>query len=107
MESENVKHRLSNLSAQLTPNLPQEQVEVYPPPSKETLEEVRILFDRYAEQINRSALSQSSKTMYIDFADCFVRWTCGGFIPGELGTRRRRSSKRAEYYYPGSEKPGL
>jgi hypothetical protein len=61
-------------------------------PSKEMVEEVRSLFKRYAAEINANVeLSQSSKTMYIDFASCFVRWMVGGFKPGSRGGRKPTS----------------
>jgi hypothetical protein len=60
-------------------------------PSKTTLEEVRKLLKRYTEEVSSSVeLSQTSKTMYIDFADCFVRWMYGGFQPGARGSRPRK-----------------
>jgi hypothetical protein len=51
-------------------------------PAPATLREVRELFGRYANEVNSSDLSDSSKAMYIDFANCFVRWMYGGFKPG-------------------------
>jgi hypothetical protein len=61
-------------------------------PSKETMEEVRRLFKRYAAEIDANVeLSQTSKTMYIDFASCFVRWMVGGFKPGSRGGRKPSS----------------
>ena len=57
-------------------------------PSKSTLEEVQKFLDRYAREVsNNGELSQTSKTMYIDFATCFVRWMYGGFQPGSRGRR--------------------
>jgi phosphatidylserine decarboxylase len=68
-------------------------------PSKATMEKVRKLFKRYAAEISTNAeLSQSSKTMYIDFADCFVRWMVGGFRPGAPGSNRRKPTSRV---WPG------
>jgi len=52
------------------------------PVSPEMLKAVRVSFDRYAAEIKESPLSEASKTMYIDFAGCFVRWMYGGFKPG-------------------------
>lgn len=55
------------------------------------MEEVRHLLDRYSKEVSSNIeLSQSSKTMYIDFATCFVRWICGGFQPGSHGRRSRK-----------------
>ena len=53
-----------------------------PSPKPSALREIRKLFDQYANEVDSSDLSQSSKTMYIDFANCFVRWMNGGFQPG-------------------------
>jgi hypothetical protein len=64
-------------------------------PSKSTLEEVRTLFEKYAAEVSRSDLSPSSKAMYVDFANCFVRWMYGGFKPGSAGPRPRRSVRRS------------
>lgn len=64
-------------------------------PSKATMEEVRKLFNRYAAEISANVeLSQTSKTMYIDFANCFVRWMVGGFRPGAPGSNRRKPTSR-------------
>jgi hypothetical protein len=62
------------------------------PPSKATLRAIRVLFDRYAEEVDLSDLSQSSKTMYIDFANCFIRWMNGGFQPGLRKPGKPRSN---------------
>lgn len=63
-------------------------------PSKATMEEVRRFFKRYADEVSKSVdLSQTSKTMYIDFADCFVRWMYGGFQPGMRGMNPRTYRK--------------
>jgi hypothetical protein len=65
------------------------------PPSKETTEEVRKHFKRYAAEITANGeLSQASKAMYIDFANCFVRWMVGGFRPGAPGSNRRNPTSR-------------
>jgi hypothetical protein len=57
-------------------------VESPPSPSASTLREVHELLANYVKVVSNSDLSQSSKTMYIDFADCFVRWMNSGFQPG-------------------------
>jgi len=68
-------------------------------PSKATMDEVRTFFKRYVREVESSPeLSQYSKTMYIDFADCFVRWMRGGFKPGSRGSNRR---KRTARIWPG------
>jgi hypothetical protein len=56
------------------------------------LREVRELFEQYAAEVEQSDLSSSSKTMYIDFADCFVRWMNGGFRPGLYPRGKRRTN---------------
>jgi hypothetical protein len=59
-------------------------------PSKATLEEVQKLFKQYAKELeNNAELSQTSKTMYTDFAKCFVRWMNGEFKPGCQGSNGR------------------
>lgn len=63
-----------------------------PSPSASTLREAHELLARYAYEVSRSDLSQSSKTMYIDFADCFVRWMNGGFRPGMRKPGKPRSN---------------
>lgn len=40
------------------------------------------LLDEYAQQVNASALSESSKVDYVSFAEMFVRWTDNDFTPG-------------------------
>ncbi|HEU5351777.1 MAG TPA: hypothetical protein VFU55_09280 [Terracidiphilus sp.] len=60
----------------------EESVAHQPSPSASTLREVHELLNHYASIVNNSDLSQTSKTMYIDFADCFVRWMNSGFQPG-------------------------
>ena len=52
---------------------------------KRTLEAIDKLMRKYAEQVNKTDLSQTSKTMYTDFANCFVRWIHGEFKPGSVG----------------------
>ena len=74
---------------------PSEEEHVVPLPSKATLEEVRKLFEQYSEELESNGeLSQTSKTMYIDFAGCFVRWMYGGFKPGSRGSNRRMPTIR-------------
>jgi len=59
-------------------------------PSKATLEEARVFLKRYAKEVNSCVeLSQTSKSMYIDFAACFVKWMCGRFQPGIRGLNSR------------------
>jgi hypothetical protein len=86
MGPENVSSRLAK--AALRPSDDSEPALI---PSKETLEEVRTFLKRYAEEMNcNEELSQSSKSMYIDFATCFVRWMYGGFAPGSRSSRSRQ-----------------
>jgi hypothetical protein len=44
------------------------------------------LLDEYKAEVENSPLSESSKTDYVAFAEQFVRWIDGDFIPG--GTLR-------------------
>jgi len=47
-------------------------------------------FKQYAKELESNAeLSQTSKTMYTDFAKCFVRWMNGEFKPGCQGSNGR------------------
>lgn len=78
MGPENVSSRLAKAALR-----PSDDSKPALTPSKETLEEVYSFLKRFAEEVNgNEELSQSSKTMYIDFATCFVRWMYGGFTPG-------------------------
>lgn len=51
------------------------------------------LFDEYKIEVEESLLSQSSKTDYIMFAEQFVRWIDGDFIPGGHLENREINSK--------------
>ena len=89
MSQENANSRLKRDAAVL----PIEESRALP--SNTTIEEVRNLFNRYAAELNANVeLSQASKTMYIDFAGCFVRWMVGGFKPGSLGSARKKPIDR-------------
>ena len=51
------------------------------------------LLDDYQREVEDSLLSQSSKTDYIMFAEQFVRWVDGDFIPGgQLENRETNST---------------
>jgi len=70
-------------------------------PSKSTLEEVQKLFRQYADELERNVeLSQTSKTMYTDFAKCFVRWMNGEFKPGSQGSNGRSYRKHMTRIWP-------
>lgn len=53
------------------------------------LETVDALMRKYADQVSSAELSESSKSIYIDFANCFVRWIHGDFLPGKVGAWKR------------------
>jgi hypothetical protein len=73
---------------------PTDEPQSNPVPSKATLEEVRALFERYADETAADVeLSSGSKGMYIDFAECFVRWMHGEFRPGSRGGSLRSIRK--------------
>jgi hypothetical protein len=97
MESEPQNNRMSKL---FVTRLANDRVDVKAGrslPSTATLEEVLTFFDHYVKAVNASDLSVTSKTMYIDFADNFIRWLYGGFEPGSRGrnpTQRRRTPTR-------------
>jgi hypothetical protein len=89
--------RLPKLAQRLPSDKPQDR----PVPSKETLEELRMLFDRYADEIAADVeLSQGSKTMYIDIAKCFLRWMYGGFRPGSRGGSLRSIRRQGTRVMP-------
>lgn len=56
---------------------------------KQTLETIDELMRDYAEQVDKSDLSVTSKSIYTDFAKCFVRWIHGEFKPGSVGAWKR------------------
>ena len=90
MPQEPHSSRLPKAAVRPSPDEPEKSI-----PSKATLEEVRLFLKRYADEVNASVeLSQTSKSMYIDFASCFVRWMYGGFQPGARGSNLRLSRKR-------------
>lgn len=82
MSEDNTKNRLSKA---LAPKRLEDQRPAVMP-SKSTLEEVQKFLKLYTDEVERTPeLSRTSKTMYIDFASCFVRWMYGGFKPGSRG----------------------
>jgi hypothetical protein len=56
--------------------------------SPSALSEIQAALKEYSAVIEASELSYASQAMYIDFADCFVRWTRSDFEPGALKGRR-------------------
>jgi hypothetical protein len=46
---------------------------------------MRKLLRVYADEVAATDLTQTSKQMYIEFAECFVRWAHGDFAPGING----------------------
>jgi hypothetical protein len=86
MPQESESKRLSKALARP----PTDDREIGLPPSKATSDAVRKFLKQYVKEVNKSVeLSQASKTMYIDFAECFVRWMHGGFQPGLRGANSR------------------
>ena len=65
---------------------------------KATLTEIERLLAEYTVDVQKAPLSNASRSFYLDFADCFVRWIRGNFSPGLM--------KHASSYEPveGSEK---
>jgi len=43
------------------------------------------LVNAYAAEVERAELASGSKAIYIEMADCFVRWVGGQFRPGING----------------------
>jgi hypothetical protein len=95
MIPENQARRFERLFAHPESVEPAGEEAMKPVVSKETLEQICKLFEQYAAEVDRCDLSQSSKTMYLDHANCFVRWIYGGFKPGVRGSnsRSRRTSQ--------------
>lgn len=94
MSSERISSRLPKTTVR-----PSAEPEPKAVPSQATLQEVQIFLKRYAEEVSANGeLSQTSKALYIDFADCFVRWMYGAFQPGSRGGRVRafRKIRRSE-----------
>jgi hypothetical protein len=91
MESTNGKNRLNKLFARPEREATLGESDSFALPEKATLEQVHLLFETYAGQVNRSTLSPASKAMYIDFANCFVRWMHGGVQPGIFGPKGRQA----------------
>jgi hypothetical protein len=50
--------------------------------SEDALKEVKSALQAYYARVSETDLSEASKSFYIDFADCFVRWLEGAFEPG-------------------------
>jgi hypothetical protein len=57
--------------------------------------------DEYYEEINNTGLAPTSKRNYVSFAEQFVRWLNGEFVPGagltprnEIADRRRQQSSQ-------------
>jgi hypothetical protein len=46
---------------------------------------LRRLLEAYSDQVNASDLSVGSKAIYVQNAECFVRWVHGSFTPGING----------------------
>ena len=52
------------------------------------------LLSIYVGEVEQADLSAASKSIYADFADCFVRWANGKFQPGSLSAWKRPSYQR-------------
>ena len=50
--------------------------------SAAALSEIQAAVKEYYDEIKNIDLSYGSQGMYVDFADCFVRWLQGEFVPG-------------------------
>ena len=50
----------------------------------QVLSQLQLEFKRYCAAVLGSGLSETSKGIYIDFADKFVRWLAGEFTPGQV-----------------------
>jgi hypothetical protein len=73
-----------------------ENVKAVPPEpviSEQALKEVKLAHYQYYKEIMRSALSETSKEMYVDFSDKFIRWLYGDYKPGTYHIMDRRPPK--------------
>jgi hypothetical protein len=50
--------------------------------STAALSEIQAAMKAYCDDAKNSDLSYGSQGMYVDFAECFVRWLQGDFVPG-------------------------
>ena len=50
--------------------------------SAAALSEIQAAMKAYCDDVKNSDLSYGSQGMYVDFAECFVRWLQGEFAPG-------------------------
>jgi hypothetical protein len=74
-------------------------VEAPPPIEARLAVKMENLLRQYSTVVDASDLASSSKSMYIDFATCFVRWMNGAFEPGKFGPRYRSDKP----FQPGVE----
>ncbi len=58
--------------------------------SEQALKEVKLAHHKYCKEIMRSVLSETSKEMYVDFSDKFIRWLYGDYKPGTYRIMDRR-----------------
>jgi hypothetical protein len=63
--------------------------------STAALSEIKAALKEYAATIEAGELSYTSQAMYVDFADCFVRWLQSDFEPGSLKGRRPPQRQKA------------
>lgn len=89
MIPESHARRLGRLFARPGPAEPAVEEDTNLMISKEALDEISRLFEQYASEVHRCDLSQSSKAMYVDHANYFVRWVHGDFQPGVRGSNSR------------------
>jgi hypothetical protein len=61
--------------------------------SEDALKEVKSALQTYCARVSGTDLSEASKSFYIDFADCFVRWIEGEFEPGSRANPWKRRPK--------------
>jgi hypothetical protein len=61
--------------------------------SDDALKEVKGALEIYYARVAGTDLSEASKSFYIDFADCFVRWLEGDFEPGSRANPWKRQPK--------------
>jgi hypothetical protein len=58
--------------------------------SQETLKIIRSAWQSYEATVNGTPLKPNTKETYLRYAEMFVRWLEGDFVPGADLFRRRR-----------------
>jgi hypothetical protein len=78
------------------PKLARQMATTTPVRDQRLLRRLSRLVNAYAAEVDCAELASGSKAIYIEMADCFVRWIGGQFSPGINGVcySERQSAKR-------------